>query len=71
MDREMLQRHLEEAERHVAQGQRHIAEQELRISDLARLGQDTTEARKLLETFYASQVQHVQHRDRLRRELVG
>jgi hypothetical protein len=69
MDGEMLQRHLEEAERHVSQGERHIAEQELRVSDLTRRGQDTTEARKLLDNFYASQVQHLQHRDRIRREL--
>ena len=65
----MLQTHLEEAERYVAQGERHIEEQELRISELAGLGQDTTEARKLLDNFYASQVQHIQHRDRLRRDL--
>jgi hypothetical protein len=62
-------RHLEEAERHVAQGERHIAEQEERIGDLARHGHDTTEARRLLNNFYASQVQHIQHRDRLRKEL--
>ena len=71
MDREMLRRHLEQAQRHVAQGERHIAEQELRINDLARLGQDTTEAHKLLDNFYASQVQHIQHRDRILRELAG
>ncbi|GGI30686.1 hypothetical protein GCM10010987_60680 [Bradyrhizobium guangdongense] len=69
MDREMLQRHLEEADRHVAQGERHIAEQEIRIANLARLGRDTIEARKLLDNFYVSQVQHVQHRDRLSEQL--
>jgi hypothetical protein len=67
MDRAMQLRHLEEAERHVAQGERHIAEQEERIADLARHGHDTTEARRLLNNFYASQVQH--NRDRIRKDL--
>jgi hypothetical protein len=65
----MRRQYLEQAERHVAQGERHIATQKLIVSDLARLGHDTTQARKLLENFYASQVQHIRHRDRLRREL--
>ena len=69
MDRTMRLQHLEEAEGHVALGERHIAEQEDRIADLARLGADTTEAHKLLDNFYESQLQHIQHRDRLRREL--
>ena len=69
MDPAMLRRHLEVAERHVSQGERHIAEQEQRIEDLARLGSDTTEARGLLNIFYATQFQHIQHRDRLLREL--
>ena len=69
--RAMQLRHLDEAERHVTEGERHIAEQEERISDLARLGHDLAEAKILLENFYASQVLHIQHRDRLRRELDG
>jgi hypothetical protein len=64
MDRAMQLRHLEEAERHVAQGQRHIAEQEERIEHLARLGASTSEAWTLLNLFYATQVQHLRHRDR-------
>jgi type II secretory pathway predicted ATPase ExeA len=68
MDRATHLQHLEQAERHVAQGEKHIAAQELIVSDLARLGHDTTEARKLLENFYTSQVQHIEHRDRLRRD---
>ncbi|WP_407155154.1 hypothetical protein [Bradyrhizobium sp. STM 3557] len=67
--RAMQLRHLEQAERHVAEGERHIAEQEERIADLARLGHDLAEAKVLLENFYASQVLHIQHRDRIRREL--
>ena len=67
--REMHLRHLAEAEQHVVQGARHIAEQEDRIKDLARHGQATTEARKLLDNFYAIQVQHIHHRDRILKEM--
>ena len=69
MDRAMQLRHLEQAERHVAQGAQHIAEQEARIASFIRRGQDAAEARKLLDNFNASQVLHVQHRDRIRQEL--
>jgi hypothetical protein len=69
MDRVMQLRHLEEAERHITQGVRHISEQKQRIADFVRLGYDTTEARKLLDNFYATQAQHLQHRDRIRAQL--
>ena len=69
MDRAMQLRHLAEAERHIALGKRHIADQEQMVADLARLGCDTTEARKLLDNFYITQVQHIQHRDRILKEL--
>ena len=65
MDREMIIRHLAEAEEHVALGLRHIVEQEARIKDLDRDGHDSTEARRLLRLFRETQVQHVEHRDRL------
>jgi len=69
MDRAMQLSHLEQAERHVAQGKRHITEQQDLIAELARHGHDTADARKLLDNFYASQMQHVQHRDRILKEL--
>jgi hypothetical protein len=69
VDREMLLRHLELAERHVAQGERHIAEQEERIARLARLGLDTTKAQELLNNFFATQVDHIRHRERIVDEL--
>lgn len=69
MDRAMQLRHLEEAERHIAQGERHIAEQEGRITVMSRQGHNTDEAQKLLDNFYASQAQHIQHRDRILKEL--
>ena len=65
MDRETIIRHLADAEEHVAQGVRHIVEQEARIKELNRDGHDTTEARRLLTLFVETQVQHVEHRDRL------
>jgi hypothetical protein len=68
-ERSMQLRHLAEAERHIVQGQRHIAEQEERIARLARLGANTTEARKLLDNFYSVEAQHIQHRDRIWKEL--
>jgi hypothetical protein len=72
MDCAMRLRHLEEVERHVAQVsdifKRHIVEQEDRIVDLASHGHHTAEARKFLDNFYALQ-QHIQHRDRIRKQL--
>ena len=65
----MQLRHSEEAERHVARGKRHIAEQEQRIAELDRDGHDTTQARRLLQNFRDLQVQHVEHRDHILREL--
>lgn len=65
----MLQMRLEEAERHVAQCLRHIAAQEQIVTNFSRLGYDTTEARRLLANFYASQVQHTHHRDRILQQL--
>lgn len=69
MDRATQLRHLEEAERHIALGERHIAEQEARLLDLERHGQDATVARELLKTFFATQEQHVAHRDLILKEL--
>jgi hypothetical protein len=69
MDRATQLRHLELAERHIVQGERLIAEQEERIADLARRGADTTEAQNLLNNFYATQMQHIQHRERILKEL--
>lgn len=65
----MQLRHLELAERHVAQGERHIAEQEERIAQLARRGADTTEAQRLLNNFFATQMLHLEHRHRILLEL--
>ena len=69
MDLRLVHHHLAEAERHVALGERHIAEQEERIARLARQGHDTTVAQRLLNSFFALQLQHIQHRDRIRNML--
>ena len=65
----MQLRHLEEAERHIAQGLRHIADQERLVAHLEQGCHDTAQARRLLDNFHATQVQHVAHRDHILREL--
>jgi len=65
----MQLQHLEEAERHIAQGQRHIAGQKLLIAGLEEDGHDTTQARRPLDNFHATQAQHVAYRDRILEEL--
>ncbi|MCA1433122.1 hypothetical protein I6F33_09065 [Bradyrhizobium sp. BRP20] len=69
MDRAMELRHLEQAQRHISEGERRIAEQEQRIVRLAHRGADTTEAQKLLNNFFAAQLQHIEHRERILKEL--
>jgi hypothetical protein len=71
MDPEMELRHLEQAERHIAQGERHIEEQEQRIASLASVRADTSEAQRLLNNLFATQMLHIAHRERLLRELEG
>ena len=36
---------------------------------MARRSTDTTEAQKLLNNFFATQMQHIQHRERILKEL--
>jgi hypothetical protein len=69
MDMGMIRDHLALAERHVAQGRQHIAHQKQIIANLENGGHDTTEARKLLDTFRDIQKMHLADRDRLRKEL--
>jgi hypothetical protein len=68
-DRAMQIRHLAQAERHVLQGEKHIAGQEQLIAELARHGHNTAQASELLDSFYAIQALHIQHRDRILKEL--
>lgn len=70
MDRSMELRHLAEAEEHVSTADRHLSEQELRVSDLERLGHDGKLARALLEAFRLTLAQHVAYRDHILRDLL-
>jgi len=69
MDQQMLLDHLKQAEQHVALGKGHVALQQRLIADLERDGHDTTDARALLKQFEEIQVLHLEHHDRLLREL--
>ena len=71
MDREMVERHLAQAQRHVKEGERHIAGQRELLTRLDRDGHDTTEAAKLLANFEDLQRMHLTDRDRLERELAA
>jgi hypothetical protein len=60
---------LAQADRYVAEGRRHIVRQEELIAKLDRNGQDAEEARAILDTLEDTQALHIQHRDRILREL--
>jgi len=61
MDRAIQLQHHAEAERHVAEGRAHVARQREIVLQLERDGHDTTEARKLLDTFEVTQRAHEEH----------
>jgi hypothetical protein len=71
MDRELLERHLEQAEEHVALGEKHIARQREIVAELEAGRQDTAEAHRLLVQFEEMQVLHVEDRNRLRQMLAS
>lgn len=52
--RGMEERHLAEADRHIAQSERRITEQEARVARFEAAGEDTTQARRLLEALRAT-----------------
>jgi len=65
----MLRERLAQAERHVAEGEVHISRQRRIVTELEGNGHDTGMATRLLRSFEESQAFHIEHRDRLRREL--
>lgn len=69
MDREMLERHLAQAEKHIATGRKNLARQREVIAEIEREGRDTTEARVALNQFEELQAMHIADRDRIQREL--
>lgn len=70
MDRTMVMEHLEQARRHVAEGEKHIARQREVVAGLECDGHDSKQARKLLHEFEGVQRLHVEHRDRLKKQLL-
>ncbi len=68
-DRADLTRYLRQTEEHVALGARHLAEQRARVENFERRGVECIDSRKLVRLFEEMQALHVEHRDRLRREL--
>jgi len=69
VNREMLQRHLQQAEAHVAMGAEHLRQQRERLSQLERHGHDTFRTRALLAQFEDLQDMHIAHRHRLLQQL--
>jgi hypothetical protein len=67
MDREMLKRHLAEAEEHIATGDKNIARQREVIAQLERDGRETASARTFLQEFEQLQARHIAERERLLR----
>jgi hypothetical protein len=71
MDRDMLQRHLAQAEAHIKTGQKNIARQRELIVQLERDGHDTASAQTALTQFEELQALHIADRERILRELGG
>ena len=71
MDRQVLTRHLLQAEAHVASGGEHLARQKRLIDELTADGHPVaaSSARGLLAILEESQLLHVADRDRLANEL--
>lgn len=71
IDREKTLQRLNGLDQQVALGERHIAEQRALIKKLEREGHDVKSAASLLATLEESQRLHVEHRDRLEKELLN
>jgi exonuclease III len=69
MDREMLKRHLAQAEEHIATGDKNIARQRDVIAQLERDGHHTGSARAFLREFEQLQATLIAERERLLHEL--
>ena len=68
-DRDMLKRHLRQAEEHIAKGEKNIARQWELIAKLERDKHDTAQARAILDQFQELQAMHLAERERILREL--
>lgn len=69
MDRAAIAKHLVQAEGHVRLGEKHIGTQRAIVAHFEASGQDSAQARDVLDTFISMQTSHVADRDRLRVEL--
>lgn len=69
---ERLQQSMKDVQARVESGARHIRKQEKLIADMRRMiHQDLGSADDLLQSLKDSQQSHIDHRDRLRREIAG
>ena len=69
MTRDMILRHLADAERRAANGQLHLERQRRILNELRRDRHDTHRAEELLRTFEESQAMHLADLARIRAEL--
>jgi hypothetical protein len=69
MDRDMLTRHLAQAEEHIVIGVKNIARQRDLIASLKRDGRDTKEAQNALDQLEGLQTLHIADRERILKEL--
>jgi hypothetical protein len=69
MDREMLERHLRQAEKHVGASARRVVRQREMVAQLEQEGLDTSTARAFLEQLEDMKQRYIADCDRLRREL--
>ncbi|MBV9221997.1 MAG: hypothetical protein JO366_03220 [Methylobacteriaceae bacterium] len=69
MDRNILVRHLTQAEDHVAKGKRHLQQQREIVAKLNGEGGGSTRAQRLLNLFEEMQALHVADRERLKKAL--
>ena len=61
MDREIIRRHLEDAERRATEGIEHVERQKQVVAKLDADGRDTAQAVDLLNILIRMQLQHEQH----------
>jgi hypothetical protein len=68
MDREGLMHRIANANKRIAEGTRHIAQQKKLVHGMERLGRDTAQAARLLQTFEETVQLHIADRDKLLRD---
>jgi hypothetical protein len=64
-----LQAKLDRTQAHVDEGVGHLVKERAQVAHWLAEGKDAAELRERLDTLETTQLLHVQHRDRLRREL--